>query len=151
MHHLILNAFPNFFKFNSVYAAQPFYTPTENKKIFTKLGKAELFSFDPPTQERPIIPIISHAALRTVLADKKNFRVPWGAKMSSLETYMLASDSDASAEQRGLVSKLIYGAAPAHSLQTFANFTENLTLKLLKDERNPLGRNGVYQVDIVAR
>jgi hypothetical protein len=147
MYHLILNAFPNHFKYNSVYAMQPFYTPRESRKFFTKFRKMDLYSFDPPATQPAIIPIVSHAALREVLADKKNFRVPWGAKMASLESYMLASDSDASAEQRDVVGRLLYGVDGA--MQKFAAYTEEITLKLLRRESYELGRHSVYQVDIV--
>lgn len=147
MHHLILNAFPNHFKYNSVYALQPFYTPSESRKFFTKFRKMDLYSFDPPAPQSPIIPIVSHGALREVLADKKNFRVPWGAKMASLESYMLASDSDASAEQREVVGKLLYGVDGA--MQKFVAYTEEITLKLLRRESYELGRNSEYQVDVV--
>lgn len=148
MHHLILNAFPRHFKFNSVYAMQPFYTPATNKAIFEKFKKSHLYSFDPPTLEPPVIPIVSHAALRTVLADKKNFRVPWGARMASLESYMLASDTDENAKQRELVKECIYG--PEGSLAHFAEYTADITAKLLKEKAYPLGKNGMHQVDIVA-
>lgn len=147
MHHLMLNAFPRWFKFNSVYVMQPFYTPTESRKIFTKSGTMDLYSFDPPTLESPLIPIVSHAALKTVLADQKNFKVPWGARMTSLGTYMLAADQDANAAQRKLVSDMIYGVDGA--LQNFRDYTEQITLKLLRREAYELGRNSVYQVDIV--
>lgn len=147
MYHLILNAFPRWFDFNSVYAMQPFYTPAESRKIFTKFGKMDLYSFDPPSLKPPIIPIISHAALRTVLSDKKNFRVPWGARMASLESYMLASDTEANAAQRQFVSNALYGVEGA--LQNFAEYTKEITLKLLRREAYELGRHSVYQVDIV--
>ncbi|KAI5850166.1 heme peroxidase [Morchella snyderi] len=147
MYHLILNAFPNHFKYNSVYAMQPFYTPTEGRRFFTKFRKTHLYSFEPPAPQPAIIPVVSHAALREVLADKKNFRVPWGAKMASLESYMLASDSDASAQQREVVNNLLYGVDGA--MQKFAVYTEEIILKLLRRESYELGRHSVYQVDIV--
>lgn len=147
MQHLILNAFPRWFKFNSVYAMQPFYTPTENRKIFTKHGQMDLYSFDPPSLAPPIIPIVSHAALRTVLGDKKNFKVPWGARMQSLESYMLASDTDANAKQREVVSRALYDVPGAMS--KFAAYTEYITLQLLARGSDELGKNSVYQVDIV--
>lgn len=147
MHHLILNAFPQWFKFNSVYAMQPFYTPAENRKIFEKHGKTDLYSFEPPLLQPPIIPIVSHATLKTVLADKQNFKVPWGARMQSLESYMLASDTDQNAAQRELVSRALYGVEGA--LDNFAAYSKHITLELLKKGSDELGRDSVYQVDIV--
>ncbi|CCX12338.1 heme peroxidase [Pyronema domesticum] len=147
MHHLILNAFPNHIKFNSVYAMQPFYTPTKSKEIFEKLGVADKYSFDAPSANSRLIPITSLAGLKQVLSNKQNFRVPWGAKMSSLESYMLASDRPECAAQREVVKDALYG--PNGSLQNFATYSEEITRKLLKREAYELGRKGVHQVDIV--
>lgn len=149
MQHLILNSFSGFFKFNSIYAAQPFYTPAENKKIFERLKKADLFTFDPPAQMQPTIPITSHAALREVLSDQKNFRVPWD-KVPSLATYMMASDGPESDKQRSEVSSLMYGDVPAESFQFFADASKILTKELLDKKSYALGRKGLRQVDIVA-
>lgn len=147
MFHLIINAFPKWFKFNSVYALQPFYTPTESMKIFTKFGKTDLYSFDPPSYDAPVIPIVTHAALKTVLGDQKNFKVPWGPKMSSLEGYMLAADGEANTAQRNLVATALYGVDGA--TQQFKEYTELITMKLLKRDSYELGKNSVFQVDIV--
>lgn len=147
MFHLILNAFPRWFKFNSVYAMQPFYTPTESHKIFTKFGKADLYSFDPPSFDPPPIPIVTHAALKSILSDQKNFKVPWGARMASLEDYMLAADHDTNTAQRALVASALYDVDGA--TQEFRDFTEQTTWMLLKRGSYGLGRHSVYQVDVV--
>lgn len=147
MYHLIINAFPKWFKFNSVYAMQPFYTPTESRKIFDKFGKSDLYSFDPPSFDSPPIPIVTHAALKRVLADQKNFKVPWGARMASLEDYMLAADGDSNTAQRALVANALYGVDGA--TQQFRDYSEQITLKLLKKRSYELGKKSVYQVDIV--
>lgn len=67
--------------------------------------------------------------------------------MQSLESYMLASDTDATAAQRKLVSHALYNVEGA--MGDFAAYTEYITLKLLKKGSDELGRNSVYQVDIV--
>lgn len=147
MYHLIINAFPKWFKFNSVYAMQPFYTPTESRKIFDKFGKSDLYSFDPPSIDPPLIPIVTHAALKRVLGDQKNFKVPWGAKMASLEDYMLAADGESNTAQRALVANALYGVDGA--TQQFKDYSEQITLKLLKKRSYELGKKSVYQIDIV--
>lgn len=153
MHHLILNAFPNHFKFNSVYALQPMYTPNANRKMLTKQKKADLFDFDPPARQPAQITIAvpdgSHATITAVLADKKNFRVPWGPKMSALTNFMLASDTDATAVQRELVCDALYGTRNA--MQNFVAYTEQIATQLLKRESYQLGRGEVYQVDVVKK
>ncbi|KAF9869401.1 linoleate diol synthase [Colletotrichum karsti] len=45
---LFLNAFPNHFKSDSVYAHYPMVTPPENVKILEELGRYELFSDEEP-------------------------------------------------------------------------------------------------------
>jgi len=148
MHTLILNAFPAHFKFNSVYAMQPFYTPAKNKEIFERLGWADQFTWEkpgPPTSK--LIPVTTHAGLRSVLGDKKHFKVPWGAKMPSLQTYMLAADTDGCAAQRAQVKDLLYG--PANSLDNFVTYAQELTLRLLRRDSYALGYKGAQQIDLV--
>jgi len=148
MHTLILNAFPNHFKFNSIYAMQPFYTPKENKKTFDKLGWTDQYSFErpgPPSSK--LIPVTSHAGLTAVLGDKQNFKVIWGSKMPALTTYMLAADTPACAGQRELVKDMMYG--PKDALKNFATYSTGIAQKLLKRESYPLGVKGAHQVDIV--
>jgi len=148
MHTLILNAFPNHFKFNSAYAMQPFYTPSENRKNWDKLGWTSQFNFDRPgPAPGKLIPVLSHAGLKAVLEDNKNFKVIWGSKMPSLTTYMLASDTPACAAQRDLVKEMMYG--PTGALQNFATYTHGIARKLLQKCSHRLGRGGAYQVDVV--
>ncbi|THC94398.1 hypothetical protein EYZ11_006127 [Aspergillus tanneri] len=45
---LVLRAFPNHFKGNSVYAHFPMVIPSENKKILTKLRLSQKYSWDKP-------------------------------------------------------------------------------------------------------
>lgn len=150
MYHLILNAFPKYFKYNSVYAMQPFYTPTESRKIFDKFGTSGQYSFDPPAYIAPPIPILTHAGLKRVLNDQKNFKVPWGEAMKYLgldHEYMLAGDSASNTEQRNLVGDAIYDVTG--SRKQFKDFTEEITVKLLKREVYQLGKVPFNQVDIV--
>ena len=150
MYHLILNAFPSYFKYNSVYAMQPFYTPTESRKIFDKFGKSSLYSFDPPSKIAPPIPILTHAGLKRVLNDQKNFKVPWGESMEALNNehdFMLAGDLSSNTEQRNLVGDAIYDVTG--SRKQFKDYTEEITLKLLKREVYQLGKVPFNQVDIV--
>ncbi|KAI5804623.1 heme peroxidase [Peziza echinospora] len=148
MHTLILNAFPNHFKFDSVYAMQPFYTPAESRKIFDKLGWADLYSWEPPTRSASaLIPVTTHAGLKAVLANKGHFKVPWGPKMQALSTYMLAADTDGCAAQRTHVQGLIY--CKPSSLPNFALYAEELTMRLIRRDSYALGYKGAQQIDIV--
>lgn len=145
MHQLILNAFPDHFQPNSIYAYQPFYTPKANKAMLAKQKKADEFTYDPPARGQPKIFIGSHAVIKKVLADKKNFKVPWGPKMAALTNYMLASDTDAAAAQRELVNKLIYTEG---SSKHFADYTEAITANLL-GRAEQIGKATLHQIDVV--
>ena len=149
MHQLIFNAFPDHFQANSIYAMQPFYTPAANKKMLTKQKKADEFTFDAPVKSPAKIFVGSHAVIKKVLADKKNFKVPWGPKMSALATFMLANDSDESAVQRDLVEKMMYG--PEGAAKNFALYTEQITAELLKRDGEQLGKKDLHYIDVVRR
>lgn len=45
---LVLNAFPNHFSKNSVYAHFPLVNSGENKKLLAGMGREQLYDFDPP-------------------------------------------------------------------------------------------------------
>jgi hypothetical protein len=148
---LILNAFPKWFKWNSVYVQQPFFTPTENKAIFTKYNKLEQFSFEEPKLQKDPIPVLSHTTVKTVLKDSTNFYVPWGPAMNYLmegHTFMLAYDGPKSVQQHKDVAKALF-SLPEYQTK-FKSHTEELIIKLINRESYTLGRNHqYYQVDFV--
>ena len=151
MSMLILNAFPKWFKWNSVYVQQPLFTPAESKKIFETNGNADQFDFSRPALEKDPIPIISHAGLKTVLKDTTNFHVPWGPSMTYLmegNQFMLAFDGPASIKQHQDIAGALYGL-PDIQIK-FKTYTEELFNKYLKRESYTLGKsNKYYQVDFV--
>lgn len=146
MHHLILNAFPRHFRFNSVYAMQPFYTPKRSREIFKSFGQEDLYSFDPPSIAPPTIPIMTHAGLKTVLGDQKNFKVPWGGRVACLDKLMLTGDSEATTAQRKLFSRALCFEGLSGIIQLYM---DRLMNRLLKKEAVKLGRGQLHQVDIV--
>lgn len=148
MYHLILNAFPEWFKFNSVYAMQPFYTCEASYKIFKNLGVYDLYSFDEPTLRSQVIQVTSHAAVRRILEDQANFKVPW-AESGYLLNFMLSFDCPRHAVQQSLVRQAWY--SDTGSIQKFTDFAKIISLSVLKSAAVPLGRGkqSVYQVDII--
>lgn len=148
MHHLILNAFPEWFKFNSVYAMQPFYTRAESDKIVTRLGVRDLYSFDAPALQSRMIPITSHAAVRLVLEDTENFKVPW-AGGGFLLNFMLTLDGPEHKRQQKLVSQA--WTLGTGSIEKFTDFAKLISLSVLESAATPLNLGGrsVYQVDVV--
>lgn len=148
MYQLILNAFPSWFKFNSVFVMQPFYTCKESYKIFQKQGVENLYSFDKAIKSDPIIIVTSHAAVRRILEDQTHFKVPW-AESGFLQTFMLSGDSPINTKQRNLVAATWHSVIG--SMQQFTDFAKLISLSVLKTAAIPLGRGeqAAYQVDIV--
>lgn len=128
---------------------RPFYTPPSNREFFEKSKTAYLYSFSPPVPGPRTIPILSQAGLQAVLTDQKNFRVPWGPKMTALQTFMLASDTPHAAEQKVDVWNALYGSS--RGLNNFAEYARISMLTLLEQKSYELGRGAkkLQQVDIV--
>ncbi|KAF8540122.1 heme peroxidase, partial [Trichophaea hybrida] len=141
MSMLILNAFPKWFKYNSVYALQPFFTPKESKSIFTKFGTTDKYSFEPPSLEKDPIPILSHTGVKTVLKDTTNFNVPWGPAINFLMegTFCLAFDGPQSVKQHQDIVQALF-ALPDYQAK-FKVYTEEIICKLLQRESYTLGKN----------
>jgi len=128
----------------------PFFIPTRSKEIVEKLKIAYLFSFTRPANPTPPpVPIITHAGVQTVLGDQEKFWVPWAAHMTSLSTFMLASDKPEAAKQKHDVGEAIYGQKDA--LKDFEAFAMKLTHELLTKKSHPIGQGAsvLNVVDIV--
>lgn len=150
---LVLRAFPNHFKGNSVYAHFPLVVPHENKKIMTSLGKADVYSFDRPTYTPPPRMISSHAACMSILADKETFGVTWGKKLEFILSrdghsyggdFMLSGDRQPNVESRKMIGNALYREKWKSEVRSFY---EEITLQLLQRKSYKIA--GVNQVDIV--
>ncbi|KAI1403187.1 linoleate diol synthase precursor [Hypoxylon fuscum] len=117
MHKLIFRAFPFHFANNSIHAHFPFVVPEENKAIHDALGTAELYSWDKPTRQMDPVVIKSHKAVSQVLANNKDFYVPWGESISYLvsppgktfaKDFCLSGDGLANSESRSHVDRCLY-------------------------------------------
>ncbi|KAK6332263.1 hypothetical protein TWF696_002984 [Orbilia brochopaga] len=146
-HKLFLKAFPQHFRYNSIYAFYPLTIPTENHKIMTDLGRVADFDYGRPTRMPTRISISSYAALKTVLG-KTEFRVTWGANfdyMMSGNTWMLSGDTDMNTDQRADMHHAIY--APSNWQRQVFEFYEHKTTELLKKHAYSIG--GSQMVDAV--
>lgn len=150
---LALTAFPNHFRGNSVYAHFPMVVPHENQKIFTGLGIAGSYNFDPPSNLPTPRMINSHAACSSILANQETFKVTWGTKIEFLMhqnnhpygvDFMLSGDLPPNAASRQIMSTALYRDNWKSEVRSFY---EDITLKLL--QRNSYKVAGVNQVDIV--
>jgi hypothetical protein len=152
MYKLILGAFPDAFKGNSIYAHFPFVIPAENLVIQTNLGTAKLYDWNPPKVTPEVISIDSYDAVVKILKDKTNWKVTWGESIEFLvsqpnerygDTYCLAGDDQANEESRKLVMKALY---PNDWKKDVKAFYQDITEKLLKKYTYQIG--GANCVDI---
>ncbi|KAI9741179.1 MAG: hypothetical protein M1834_002892 [Cirrosporium novae-zelandiae] len=150
---LILRAFPNYFKPNSIYAHFPLVIPQENKIIHTKLKTVNNYNFEKPTFIPPLIPINSYAACKLVLDNQRDFKVTWGEAIEFLmhrgernlgHDFMLSGDAPANEKSRQTMGKALYINNWQDEVKMFY---EDITLKLLHQHSYKLA--GVNQVDIV--
>ncbi|EFE40287.1 hypothetical protein TRV_04981 [Trichophyton verrucosum HKI 0517] len=153
-HKLIFRAFPHHFKRNSVYAHFPFVNPWENSKILSDLGIARKYSWDKPGRMNPPVMVNSHSACRTVLGNKRDFKVTWGETIEYLmkrdghpfgKDFMLSGDRPANSVSRRILHDALYIDRWREEVRVFYKDT---TIKLLHSKAYKLGGT-INQVDIV--
>lgn len=147
---LLLTSFGPYLPFNSTYTMLPFFTPARSKEIVTKLGIASQFAFTRPSGvTAPPIPVLTNAGLKAVLGDQKNFLVPWAPHLTSLSSFMLASDGPEAAKQKKDVGEAMYKVQGA--LGEFEEYAQKLGRELLAKKAKPVGTgaNTMKVVDIV--
>ncbi|ODM23237.1 Psi-producing oxygenase A [Aspergillus cristatus] len=152
-HKLVLRAFPNHFKGDSIYAHYPLVIPSENQKILSKLGHAKQYSWDKPSYTPTPRFINSHAACTSILSDQEAFKVTWGKKIKFLmenhdhpygKDFMLSGDKQPNAASRKMMGGALYREQWESEVK---KFYEEITLELLHKYSYQLA--GVNQVDIV--
>ena len=148
LYKLILRAFPNHFKSNSVYAHYPMTIPSENKKILTNLGRVEHYSWDRPTRMPPRVDFTSYAGAKYILEHQKEFNVVWQEPLIWLfgkggGDFMLSGDTVFHTQQRKLMGQCLY-RDKWH--QQIKDFYEYIMLKLLHEKSCKVA--GTNQVDI---
>ncbi|KAJ5662754.1 Psi-producing oxygenase A [Penicillium macrosclerotiorum] len=150
---LVLRAFPNHFRGDSVYAHFPFVIPQENRKILSSLKLDKIYSFDQPSFVPTPRLINSHAACMSILADREGFRVTLAKKLEFIlqrdghpygRDFMLADDRPANASSRKIVGKALYREKWESEVRSFY---EEITIQLLRQNSYKIA--GVNQVDLV--
>ncbi|KAI4156503.1 MAG: hypothetical protein LQ340_000229 [Diploschistes diacapsis] len=150
---LMLRAFPNHLRPNSVYAHFPFNTPWENEKIHYELGIRSRYDYGEPAYVSPPTIIFSYDAAMKVLNDKVNFTVTWGETISWLmshdgheygKDFMLSGDGEKNAVSRAAMGRALYRQDWTEQV---GKFYESITVDLLKRHSYKLA--GVNTVDIV--
>lgn len=145
---LILKAFPNHFKSNSVYAMYPLTIPSENHRILTALGTVGDFDFSPPKYTPVRIPIASYAATKQILNCAEHFKVTWGEGFDFImkADFMLSGDTKSNAEQKKFVRDRLYLGNVDWKAQ-IKQFYIDTTRDLIRNESYHIG--GCYMVDAV--
>jgi hypothetical protein len=155
IYKLILRAFPNHFKGNSVYAHFPFVIPEENLVIQKSLGRADKYSWDKPARVPELIIVKSHAAVKKILQDKANWKSSWGESISFLTSqpkktygldFCLCGDKPPNDASRKLVMK---GLFPQDWNREVKQFYEQNTLKLITQRSYKVPGTKTRRVDIV--
>lgn len=137
---LVLTAFPNQYRPNSIYAHYPLVIPEENKAILTRLKKSNLYNFDRPTDLLPVAALTSLEACKTVVGGTKAFRPTWDA-----QTFSPGSGLQKSQEQVPLLAQKLVAddGLPAAA----AAFYRETIDGLLKSNSYQLA--GSRQVDVI--
>jgi linoleate 8R-lipoxygenase/9,12-octadecadienoate 8-hydroperoxide 8R-isomerase len=153
IYKLILRAFPQHFKPNSVYAHYPFVIPSENKEILTKLERELQYDFSKPTYIPLPTLILTHSAAKKILDNQNDFKVIWGESITHLMghggkeygyDFMLSGDRPANANSRCIMGRALYKDAWKDEVEAFYR---NITLQLLRSKSYQIA--GINQVDIV--
>ncbi|KAI5806988.1 heme peroxidase [Geopyxis carbonaria] len=147
---LFLKAFPNHFKYNSVYVMYPLTIPSENKKILTALGTDNQFNFDRPQFVKQRIPVASYSAVKQILNDNDSFKVTWGAGFDYVmeAPFMLSGDGGPYSAMKKYVGDRFYKHDVDWQAQ-IKDFYTQLTVKLIRKKAYNIVGADCYQVDAV--
>jgi linoleate 8R-lipoxygenase/9,12-octadecadienoate 8-hydroperoxide 8R-isomerase len=81
---LFLDAFPQHFRPNSIYAHYPLTVPKEMESVMKKLERHDQYSYDKPERLPETHVAFSGAAVKALATDTESFRVTWGGSMEYL-------------------------------------------------------------------
>ncbi|ETN36283.1 uncharacterized protein HMPREF1541_08560 [Cyphellophora europaea CBS 101466] len=139
IYKLILNAFPNHFSKNSVYAHYPMVIPDKNKPILRELGRDGLYSWERPIAKSAAISQPSGAIGAAALSDSAKFDSLW-AKRST----RFGAPSTPAKAQLPLAEVVLKN--DKWQPDTTKWYTESIE-RLWKEKQYELG--GAQQIDIV--
>jgi hypothetical protein len=152
MYKLLMKAFPNFYKGNSVYAMYPFTVPEQQMVALERMGMADDFDDSPPRFKAPFTAhVTTHKDIIKILNNHQDFHVPWGPHIKAItkaDIYMLGSDNQHAFAQHKQWMDAMNVHDDSEPLRDIRTLFERITTDLLR-ERTVKTRNG-YQVDAVA-
>ena len=146
LYRLIHRAFPNWFKFNSVYVMQPMYLPSMNAAIFKELGTINQFCLDPPAPPPKTTVLNTQAAISGLLNDQANFKVKYGWQLPDLvfPDYMLVGDGSKNTANHQFVGQRLMNVPGG--LDLYAKSFDDTTRAILARESYKLC--DTFQVDM---
>ncbi|KAL4993029.1 hypothetical protein BDV10DRAFT_200064 [Aspergillus recurvatus] len=147
-YRLALRAFPQWFKYNSIYIHYPMTIPRENSLIMGTLGRAQDYTWDRPAYIPRRTEVFHYHNVRRILEDQSNFRVVWGEATAYIFgdkgwEFMLSGDTPSHANQRDIMSRSLYHG---HWEEAVKQFYLEITQQLLVEKSCRIG--SVNQVDI---
>ncbi|KAF8852536.1 heme peroxidase [Acephala macrosclerotiorum] len=128
---VILRAFPNHFKADSIYAHFPFVIPSENLVIQKSLNRAEKYSWDAPARQAPVVVLDTYASVTQALHDSASLTI---------------NGTPANASVQSALAKGLY---PKDWQSEVKKFYSETTAKLLKTYAYAVPGTTKSQVDIV--
>ncbi|RAQ99836.1 heme peroxidase [Stemphylium lycopersici] len=146
---LFLRAFPQHFKYNSVYAHYPLTIPSAMQTALKDLKKDHLYDFSKPTAT-PHPHLIKEYKLATeIMKDQSTFKVVWGKAMEYImgpaaADFMLAGDGPKNTSSRKMMSKALYISEWDKEVR---NYYTLKTRELLKEKGAKIA--DFNQVDII--
>lgn len=146
---LFLRAFPQHFKYNSVYAHYPLTIPSAMQTALKDLKKDNLYDFSKPVAT-PHPQFVKEYKLATdIMKDQTTFKVVWGKAMEYImgpasADFMLAGDGPKNTASRQMVSKALYISEWDKEVRTYYTLK---TRELLKEKSAKIA--DFNQVDII--
>ena len=137
---LILQALPNTYKSNSIYAHYPMTIPSENEKIMKDLGRYDDYDYSEPRTISEPQDILGYTAVKQVLSDRASFKPSWTRPLSYLSGQL---QKDYSSTQKPVSD----AALNAKSRKDVRAFYSSITKTLLDQKSYQIA--DVPQVDII--
>lgn len=146
---LFLRAFPNHFKYNSVYVHYPLTIPSAMQTALKDLKKDHLYDFSKPVATSHPKFIKEYKLATEVMKDQATFKVVWGQAMEYImgpaaADFMLAGDGPKNTASRKMVSKALYVSEWEKDVR---NYYALKTRELLREKSAKIA--DFNQVDIV--
>lgn len=140
LYKLVLTAFPNNYKQNSIYAHYPLVVPDENKAILAGLKKADLYNFEKPVEVSAVVTLTSQQTIKSVIGNTTDFHPTWDPQIFSP-----TRGPGKSEHQHPLLAQRLLESKGLESAT--ASFYKDAVATLLKTEAYQVA--GIKQVDIL--